>query len=142
MTRPSGERDDRPVQGVVAVIPRGAQLLVIRRSQLVRAPGTYCFPGGGVADGEDEPAALIRELREELNVDVNPLRRLWTNVTPWSVSLAWWLAELATAAEPDPNPLEVESVHWLMVEQIRDLPELLRSNHDFLDAHARGEFGW
>lgn len=131
-----------PRSGVVAVIPRQDRLLVIRRSQLVRAPGRYCFPGGGIDAGEDEQVALIRELREELNVTVRPERRLWTSITPWSVSLAWWLAELPTEAEPQPNPLEVESVHWLSTSEIRLLPELLESNHQFLDALDRGEFGW
>jgi 8-oxo-dGTP pyrophosphatase MutT (NUDIX family) len=34
--------------GSIAVIRRGEQFLVIRRSQTVAAPGMYCFPGGGI----------------------------------------------------------------------------------------------
>jgi len=50
---------------VVAVILRGERFLVICRSQQVRAPGMYCFPGGGIEPGETEEQALRRELLEE-----------------------------------------------------------------------------
>lgn len=124
------------VEGVVAVILRSERFLVIRRSQFVRAPGQFCFPGGGILAGEEETAALIRELQEELNVLVQPVKRLWTSVTPWGVSLAWWLAELPEERMPNPNPQEVESVHWLSSEEMLALPDLLESNRDFLAAHS------
>jgi 8-oxo-dGTP pyrophosphatase MutT (NUDIX family) len=119
---------------------RGPQLLVIRRSQFVRAPGAYCFPGGGIETGEDEPTALLRELREELSAEGRAVRRLYENQTPSGLSLAWWL----TALEPDspliPNPREVESWHWLTQAEIRKLPGLLVTNRQFLDACDRAEF--
>jgi 8-oxo-dGTP diphosphatase len=126
----------QPVDGVVAVILRADRFLVIRRSQFVRAPGQFCFPGGGIHAGEDEIAALARELREELNLEIQPLRRLWNSVTPWGVSLAWWHAQLAESALPQPNPHEVESVHWLRTDEMLALPELLASNREFLAVHS------
>lgn len=125
-------------RGAVAVISRGQQLLVIRRSLHVSAPGAYCFPGGGIEPGETEQQALIRELREELDVEVAPVERLWHCVTRWSVALAWWRAELVQGT-PRPNPAEVASCHWLTPDQMRELPGLLSSNSEFLDAVARGE---
>lgn len=125
--------------GVVAVVVRENRLLVIRRSQHVRSPGAYCFPGGGIEPGESQREALRRELNEELNVDVRPVQPVWESVTPWGVRLAWWQAELESNVPPHPNPTEVESVHWLTTAEMRALPELLESNHHFLDALARGE---
>jgi 8-oxo-dGTP diphosphatase len=124
--------------GVVAVILRGERFLVIRRSQKVRAPGMYCFPGGGIEPGETEEVALRRELLEELSVAASPMRRLTESVTPWQVHLAWWLAEIDVEAELIPHPDEVESFHWLTADEIRALPNLLASNAEFLDAWARG----
>jgi 8-oxo-dGTP pyrophosphatase MutT (NUDIX family) len=125
-------------RGVVAVICDGNRFLVIRRSQLVRAPGMYCFPGGAIEAGETEEQALCRELVEELSVTGRPLRRLWESVTPWQVHLAWWLAEIDAAATIVPQPAEVESHHWLTAAEIRKLPQLLASNSEFLDAWERG----
>ncbi|MCO6459288.1 MAG: NUDIX domain-containing protein [Pirellulaceae bacterium] len=127
-------------RGAVAVIRRREELLVIRRSLHVRAPGAYCFPGGGIEPGERDEEALCRELREELSVRVTPVRRLWQSVTSWNVELGWWLAELELDEPLVPNPAEVASYHWLTPGQIRDLPGLLESNHHFLDAWQRGEF--
>jgi 8-oxo-dGTP pyrophosphatase MutT (NUDIX family) len=130
-----------PGWGVVAVITHVDQFLVIRRSQVVRAPGAYCFPGGGVEPGESHEGALLRELDEELGAPIRALRPLWHNTTASGVRLAWWRAELLTdAGLLRPNPLEVESVHWMTATRMLGLPELLATNREFLAALARGEF--
>jgi len=88
-------------RGVVAVVTRGEQLLVIRRSQHVRAPGMHCFPGGAIDSGETEIEAVRREMLEELSLAGEPQRLLWRSVTPWNVELAWWLVEIDAAAMPE-----------------------------------------
>jgi 8-oxo-dGTP diphosphatase len=135
------EIHDSRLRGVVAVIIRDGKFLVIRRSQFVRAPGMHCFPGGAIeAHDADEAAAMRRELLEELNVESLPVRRIWQSVTPWNVELSWWLVQMTETSEPQPNPLEVEACFWLTAQEIRDLPQLLPSNREFLDACERGEF--
>ncbi len=125
-------------QGVVAVVSRAGRLLVIRRSQQVVAPGALCFPGGGIEPGESAAAALIREIDEELGVAIEPVRVLWSSVTPWNVALSWWFAQLDPLAELKPNPLEVESVHWMTPESALARAELLESNREFLAAVISG----
>lgn len=126
-------------RGAVGVICRDDRLLVIRRSELVAAPGAYCFPGGAIDGDETEQAALVRELHEELSVIATPRRRLWESTTSWGVWLAWWLAEIPPNVKPIPNPAEVAALHWLTTSEMRALPGLLSSNHAFLDALAAGE---
>ena len=130
---------DLPIRrGAVAVVLRGDQFLVIRRSQVVRAPGMHCFPGGTIEPGESEEEAIRREMLEELALEAQPQRLLWRSVTVWGVELAWWLTDIETAAEPVANPLEVESFHWLNATEIRALAQLLASNVEFLDAWEGG----
>ena len=131
--------DPQPPQGVVAAIVQGGRFLVIRRSVTVVAPRAWCFPGGAIEPGEDQPTALMRELREELRITVEPLRRLWRSVTPWGVSLAWWQARLADDMVPHPNPAEVEAYRWCSPEEMAALRGLLESNRRFLAALAAGE---
>ncbi len=69
---------DNPVVGVLGIIRRGDRLLIIQRSKRVRAPLTWCFPGGHIEPGETQAAALVRELQEELHLDVEPGEHLTT----------------------------------------------------------------
>lgn len=127
-------------RGVVGVILLDSQFLVIRRSEHVVAPLAYCFPGGGIEPGESETDALARELFEELALKATPRCRLWSSVTPWGVSLAWWHCRIDDGAAIVPNPREVASLHWCSAAAMRSLPGLLKSNLDFLDALDRGVF--
>ncbi|MCE9547927.1 MAG: NUDIX domain-containing protein [Planctomycetia bacterium] len=128
-----------PRRGVAAVVVRERRLLVIRRSQSVIAPGAICFPGGGIEPGETEAETLVRELREELGIDVRPLARVWHCTTRWNVEIAWWQAELPADAIVQPNPTEVAEAMWLEPAAVLAYEELLDSNRQFLAAHAAGE---
>lgn len=131
--------DDPGRRGAVAIVIRNGRFLVIRRSQHVVAPGAYCFPGGGIEPGESDQQALVREMREELGVAVEPLRRVWQSATPWKVRLSWWLTRIDPGASLLPSPAEVESIHWLTAAEMEALDGLLPSNHDFLQEWAAGQ---
>ncbi len=129
----------RKKRGAVGVIVRDSRLLIIRRSKLVPAPMTFCFPGGGIEENETEEQALVRELQEELCVTVSPVRKIWHSVTSWGVDLAWWLADLPAEQSPIPSPAEVDSIQWCTPAEMERLPRLLGSNRQFLAALATGE---
>ncbi len=129
----------RRKRGVVGVILRADRLLIIRRSLTVTAPGKLCLPGGGIEAGESEPEALVREMDEELAIEVAPVRLCWRSVTPWGTNLAWWLAKLDQNAEPVANPAEVAEVHWLSRNEIRSADGILPSLPPFVDAWERGD---
>ena len=55
----------------VALIDSGNRVLLARRPEGKPLAGLWEFPGGKVAPGETPEKALIRELREELGIDVS-----------------------------------------------------------------------
>ncbi|TLZ37802.1 MAG: (deoxy)nucleoside triphosphate pyrophosphohydrolase, partial [Gammaproteobacteria bacterium] len=59
-----------------ALYDASGRVLIAQRPPGKHLPGRWEFPGGKVADGEDELAALARELREELGVEVTAARPL------------------------------------------------------------------
>lgn len=137
----STEEEQAPrIIGVVGVVVRGGRLLAIARAGATTAPGKICFPGGGIEPGESEEAALRREMREELGLEAEPLRRLWDCRTRWNVQLSWWQATIADDALPIANPDEVASFHWLTPAELERHPELLESNLDFLAAWRQKVF--
>jgi 8-oxo-dGTP diphosphatase len=54
----------------VALVDADGRVLISRRPAGKQMGGLWEFPGGKVEDGERPEAALIRELREELAIDV------------------------------------------------------------------------
>ena len=62
----------RPYLAVSAAIFRNGRVLIVRRA---RAPahGLYTLPGGGVELGETLEEAVMREIREETNLDIEPV---------------------------------------------------------------------
>jgi len=62
----------RPYLAVSAAVFRGSRVLIVRRAQ-PPAQGVYTLPGGGVELGETLEQAVIREVREETGLDIEPL---------------------------------------------------------------------
>jgi 8-oxo-dGTP diphosphatase len=62
----------RPILAVSAAIIRDGKVLIVRR---VRPPagGLYTLPGGGVEPGETLFEAVMREVREETALEVEPV---------------------------------------------------------------------
>ncbi len=127
-------------KGAIGVVCRGDRMLVIQRSVHVRAGGKICFPGGSVEPGESIEQAVIRELWEELGIDVTPVKELWQCTIRSGTRLHWWLVDLAHDAVFRPDPSEVGTYAWLTVSQIKRLPQLLPSNADFFSAFEANEF--
>jgi A/G-specific adenine glycosylase len=66
------------IEAVVAIIARDGRYLIQQRADKGLLAGLWEFPGGKVEPGESLTAALKREVREEVGVEVHILRRLAT----------------------------------------------------------------
>jgi 8-oxo-dGTP pyrophosphatase MutT (NUDIX family) len=109
----------------------------VRRAAGVISPGAWCFVGGAIELGENECDAVVREFREEVGGDVEPIERIWEWTRPDGLlHLAWWRARL-TADDLVPNPREVAELRWCTATEIDSLENVLPSNRDFLDAIGR-----
>ena len=61
---------EMPLLVTAAVISDGDKILITRRPKDKRHPGLWEFPGGKVDPGESPEKALRREIREELDAEV------------------------------------------------------------------------
>jgi 8-oxo-dGTP diphosphatase len=106
----------RRVRVVAAVVRRGGEILVTRRRAEAERGGQWEFPGGKVEAGESEPAALEREIAEELGcrIEVGPLIVRHTHRYPdLEVELAFHACRLPGGAEP--QPLGVAALEWARI---------------------------
>ena len=62
----------RPYLAVSAAIFRDGRVLIVRRAR-PPAHGLYTLPGGGVELGETLEEAVVREVREETGLEVEPV---------------------------------------------------------------------
>jgi (d)CTP diphosphatase len=130
---PISEAEWDSVEGIVGVFQRDGRYLVIRRAEGVRAPNTWCFPGGAIEEGETHEEALVREMREELGIRCRPIEPCWEWVRQdGELRLYLWRAEMVDA-ELAPNPAEVAEVRWAGRGEILALPELLPSMRQFFE---------
>ena len=88
--------------------------------------GRWEFPGGKVGRNETESAALTRELREELGVDVTaarPFMRLTHSYDDRDVELSLWIIEHFSGT---PASLDAQQLKWVVPAQL--------SHEDILEA--------
>ena len=118
-----------------AVIERPGEFLLAQRPAGKPYPGYWEFPGGKIEPGEDARAALTRELREELGIEVR-------EATPWiSRVYAYTHATVrlhffrVTRWDGEPQPLEDQAIRWQAVGA-PDVSPMLPANAPVLAALA------
>ena len=127
-------------QAAIGVIFQDRRFLVIERAQTVRAPGKLCFPGGGIEEGETVAEAVVRELKEELNLNVDPRQQVWQSSAPSGCILNWIHVDIPTNQPPLPNPNEVADWYWMTAEEMMQNPNTLKSNIEFIQIWQLGKF--
>lgn len=101
---------------VGGAVLRDGRLLAARRTAPAELAGRWELPGGKVDPGETVPAALVRELREELGVRVRPVEQVpgeWA--LPGGLLLHVWTAVLVEGA---PRPLQDhDCLRWVTAHE-------------------------
>jgi len=62
--------EKKTIRVVAAILTYGHGILVCRRAQHKVSAGLWEFPGGKIESGESAPSALVREIKEELGIDI------------------------------------------------------------------------
>lgn len=114
----------KKIHVVGAAILRDGKVLVLQRGFEKSLPGLWEFPGGKVEAQENEKQALIREIQEELNMDILIEKYIATNIHTYDfaeVELSVYTARMHTNAEIELTehiaykwllPSELEQIEW------------------------------
>jgi mutator protein MutT len=110
-------------QIVTAVLRQHRRILLCRRTpQREHYPNLWALPGGNIEPGETAEQALVRELAEELGIEVaqpsdHPVAVLDTD----TVRMQVWLIESWTGTPTNVAPDEHDHLVWADLTQTRSL---------------------
>lgn len=110
---------NNPQVVVGAAILDGDRLLAAQRRAPSAEAGKWELPGGKVEPGETDEAALVRECREELGVDVRLGRRVGRDwpIGRYGVLRVW----LASVSGGEVECRDHAQLRWLTVEELYDV---------------------
>ena len=121
------------VQVVVGVIPNAKkEILVTQRPPQKSYSGYWEFPGGKKEENETAYQTLVRELKEELDLDVLaalPWKKLSYTYPERIVDLDLWIV---TDFSRDPKGMEQQAFQWVALDQLHQI-DFLPANKVILD---------
>ncbi len=91
------------------------QLLITKRPKGFHLAGLWEFPGGKVEDGEHQKDALVREIKEETNLDINVADLFWEEVADYPtkrVNLFFYICSMEEENQ-EVQCLEIDDFKWV-----------------------------
>jgi 8-oxo-dGTP diphosphatase len=103
-----------------ALIFHGGKLLITQRHAKSHLGGLWEFPGGKREAGETFEQCLVREIREELGVEIS-VGKLFAEIThdypEKSVHLKFFICRLISG---EPQPIDCAAVKWIQKNELSD----------------------
>lgn len=105
-----------------AVIFSEKKVLIDKRKSSGLLGGLWEFPGGKMEDGESLEGALHRELKEELDIKIQIIKKLGKYkhaYTHYRITVQTFLVKII---EGIPRAIESERLEWVPLEQLAEYP--------------------
>jgi 8-oxo-dGTP diphosphatase len=104
-----------------AIIIKDYKVLATQRSDVMSLPLKWEFPGGKIEDGESSENCLLREIKEELNLEIKIVYRLEAkpyNYENFSINLIPFVANFISG---EILLLEHNDFKWLSIDELKQL---------------------
>jgi 8-oxo-dGTP diphosphatase len=110
----------------------GTELLLAQRPPGEALAGFWEFPGGKLEAGETALHAVVREVREELGVEVEAIELMAQETHLYPHGLQVVLSFVRCTAPTDvPQSLDGQAVRWVLLADV-DPEELLEADRPFI----------
>lgn len=110
------------LQVTCAIIENNGKILCAQRSEKMKLPLKWEFPGGKIEANESPEACLKREIREELGIEIDILEQLPSFKHRYSVNLSVELFPFrCKTLRKEIHLTEHKQIKWLSLEELKDL---------------------
>lgn len=119
-----------------AIMNSSKQVLLARRMANKKLGGFWEFPGGKLESHEDLDMALAREIREELNLEIENAKLLY--IKPYvyphgQVLILFYVCDLKSGT---PQLVDHDEIKWCTIDDTKSL-QLLPANQDLIVALSK-----
>ena len=120
-------------RAAVAILRERGRILVCQRKKTSRYPLKWEFPGGKVESGESFQDCIVRELQEELSINVESIERIDTQVNRYDdggvFEVAYCFVGHFTGT---PTNNVFEEIRWVTLTELKSL-DLLEGNKSVIE---------
>lgn len=111
----------KTIQVTCALIDFNGKILVVQRSQSMDLPLKWEFPGGKIEKNETEEECIRREIKEELNIDIEIVHRLSPTIYNYPNQSIQLIPFLANYSGGELKLLEHRRFQWLPKKELLEL---------------------
>jgi len=109
----------KSIQVACALIFDRGKVLIARRAKGRPHEGSWEFPGGKIRESESPEDAIVREIREELSITVQPEKRLTSAIHEYATHTVALIAFICSVKEGKARLMDHDKVRW--VDPTKDL---------------------
>jgi len=110
----------RLAPAIIVLVERGDELLLARSRHFM--PGMYSVLAGFVEPGESLEEAVVREVKEEVGIEVNDIKYFGSQPWPFPHSLMIGFTATYAGGEILLEDKEIEDAGWFTIEKLPRIP--------------------
>ncbi len=114
------------IKVVAAIIVNNDKILITKRSNKMKLGGMWEFPGGKIEPGENEQQCIIREIKEELYLDISVSKHFLNNKHEYEFGSVYLSSYICKIENGNIKLIEHENYNWVSIEEL--------SNFNFVPA--------
>jgi len=110
------------VEVTAAIIVSNGKVFIAKRSENMKLPNLWEFPGGKVKENESPEDCVVREIQEELGIRIQVKRLFATNYHQYDFGDIKLIAFLAEPVSGRINLTEHADFKWVDIDDLKNYP--------------------